>query len=102
MRMGIWKRIFGGDDKPARTPRAEEPLDAGALIEELKAEGPGAKAGDVTVKSSPRDVIRYTFVRLAAGTPAATLRADFIKRGFSGRVADAYITLVQSTLFPGR
>ena len=36
--MGIWKRIFGGDDKPARTPRAEEPLDAGALIEELKAD----------------------------------------------------------------
>ena len=52
--------------------------------------------------TSPQDVFRYTFVRLMAGTTTATLRADLVQRGFSGKVADAYITLVQSTLFPGR
>ena len=100
--MGIWKRLFGSGGKPAMTPREDEALDTEALIEELKAEGASAKAGEVSVKSSPRDVFRYTFVRLMTGTTTATLRADLVQRGFSGKVADAYITLVQSTLFPGR
>ena len=100
--MGIWKRLFGSGGKPAMTPLEDEALDPEALIEELKAEGASAKAGEVSVKSSPRDVFRYTFVRLMAGTTTATLRADLVQRGFSGKVADAYITLVQSTLFPGR
>ena len=100
--MGIWKRLFGSAGKPAMTPREDEALDTEALIEELKAEGASAKAGEVSVKSSPRDVFRYTFVRLMAGTTTETLRADLVQRGFSGKVADAYITLVQSTLFPGR
>ena len=100
--MGFWKRLFGSGGKSAKAPSADEALDTEALIEELKAEGAGARAGHVSVKSSPRDVFRYTFVRLMAGTTAATLRSDLVQRGFSDKVADAYITLVQSTLFPGR
>ena len=100
--MGIWQKLFGSGGKPAKAPRADAALDTDALMVELKAEGTGAKAGDVSVKSSPRDVFRYTFVRLMAGTTAATLRAELVQRGFSGKVADAYITLVRSTLFPGR
>jgi hypothetical protein len=99
--MGIFKKLFGKQSKPAKIPDVAEPLDAVAVIEEIRAEGKGARAGDVSVESSPREVFRYTFVRLMARTPTAKLRAEFIERGFTGKVADGYITLVQSALFPG-
>jgi len=83
--MGIWKRLFGSGGKPAMTPHEDEVLDTETLIEELKAEGASAKAGEVSVKSSPRDVFRYAFVRLMAGATTLTLRADLVQRGFSGK-----------------
>jgi hypothetical protein len=99
--VGLWKALFGGKT-PKKAASAQEPLDTEALARELRAEGSQAKAGDVTVTSSPRAVFRYVFVRQMAGTPAAALRAELQERGFSGKVADAYITLVKQTMFPGR
>lgn len=99
--MGLWKALFGGGNKPTAKKRAAQDFDPESLVQELRAEGRGAKADDVTVESSPRDVFRYTFVRLMAGAPPAALREDFKKRGFSLKVADSYITLVQATMFPG-
>ena len=105
--MGIWKRLFGGGKEPRRkampnaggAPQDGEAFDAEALVDELRAEGAGARAGEVDVKSSPKQVCRYVFVRLMAGTPAAQLRADLVRRGFAGKVADAYITLIQQVMF---
>ena len=59
--MGIWKRLFGSAGKPAMTPREDEALDTEALIEELKAEGASAKAGEVSVKSSPAGCVPLHF-----------------------------------------
>ena len=104
--MGLWKRWFGGAAPPGRKQpppaAAAETLDTDDLIEELRAEGPSARAGDVDVDASPKQVCRYVFTRLVAGTPAATLRQDLEQRGFTAKVADAYITLIQQTLFKGR
>jgi hypothetical protein len=100
--MGFFSKLFGGSRaKPAPPAAEEEDFDADALIEELKAEGAQARAGDVDVQSSPKQVCRYVFVQLMAGTPTARLREDLTGRGFPVKVADAYITLIESTLFGG-
>lgn len=104
--MGIWRKLFGGKREPPPATDEDTDEDTGfdtdAMLEELESEGPQARAGDVDINSSPKQVCRYVFVRLAAGTPAGPLRADLVQRGFSGKVADAYITLIQGTLFKGR
>ena len=107
--MGLLKGLFGGKDrqkgKPARGGAGWE-ADADPLAElvgELEREGTGGPAvADVTVDSSPKQVCRYVFQRLAAGTPSAPLRADLVGRGLSGKVADAYIQLIRTTMFKGR
>ncbi|MFH1567071.1 MAG: hypothetical protein ABIL09_03660 [Gemmatimonadota bacterium] len=108
--MGILKELFGG--KPAKgragAPPPPQPAGGGAgamdqLIGELQREGrSGPRVAEVTVDSSPKQVCRYVFQRLMAGTPAAGLRAELVSRGFAGKVADGYIQLIQSTLFKGR
>lgn len=108
--MGRFGKLFGGGRRDDRRPPAAPPAAAGgdfdpeALVRELRAEGglERAKVGEVSVQSSPKEVCRYIFARLMRGTPAAQLRADLAQRGFTGKVADAYITLIQATLFKGR
>lgn len=102
--MGIFRKLFGGGgrrEEPAAAGDDDADFDPEEMIEELKAEGPESRAGDVDINSSPKQVCRYVFARLMAGTPAAGLRTELVERGFSSKVADAYITLIQSTLFGG-
>jgi len=120
--VGILKGLFGGQPEKGKAGRpkgsgsrngaaagesagappspAEAAIDQ--LVGQLRREGGGPRVLEVTVDSSPRQVCRYVFQRLMAGTPAAALRADLLERGFPGKVADGYIELIQRTLFKGK
>ena len=62
----------------------------------------GAPVEDVSVESSPREVCRYIFRKLAEGVRPAALRSDLQKRGISAKVADMYVELVRTTMFKSR